>query len=71
MKAIFWIGLATLALGLVSLWVSFPSTARQGVSVGALSLAVETRQSTRLAPILSAAMILAGAGMMIAPSLKT
>ena len=70
MKATFWIGLAILAMGLVSLWVSFPSTERQGVSVGGLSLAVETRQNTKLAPLLSAVMILAGAGMLIAPTFR-
>ena len=69
-KATFWIGLAILAMGLVSLWVSFPSTERQGVSVAGLSLAVETRQNTKLAPLLSAVMILAGAGMLIAPTFR-
>ena len=71
MRGIFWIGLAVLALGLVSLWVSFPSTERQGVSIGGLSLAIETRHDTKLAPLLSAVMILVGAGMLIEPSLKT
>ena len=71
MKETFWIGLAVLALGLASLWVSFPSTERQGVSVSGLSLAVETSHNAKLAPLLSAVVILAGAGMLIAPSRKT
>lgn len=66
MKALFWIGLAVLVLGIVSLLVPLPRNERDSVKVGGLSLGVETRHQEKLSPIVGAIMILGGAGMMIA-----
>ena len=65
MKALFWVGLIVLALGVFSLIVPLPSTRHEGVSIGDVSVGVETRQSEKISPVAGAAMILAGAGLMI------
>jgi hypothetical protein len=66
MKILFWIGLVVLVLGLVSLVVPIPRSERDGFKAGGISIGVETQHSERLPPILGGAMILAGAGLMIA-----
>jgi len=85
MKALFWIGLAVLVLGLVSLVVPIPRTERDSVEAAGISIGVETtheegthhahahRDSGRAGVIplaVSAAMILGGAGMMIAGQVR-
>jgi hypothetical protein len=71
MKALFWIGLTVLVLGLVSLVVPVPSTERDTVKAGGISIGVETRRQEKLSPVVSAIMILGGAGMMIAGKRRT
>ena len=66
MKLLFWIGVLSAALGLISFVVPIPHTEREGVSVGGLSMGVKTQHSQTVSPIISAAMILGGVGMMIA-----
>ena len=66
MKALFWIGLVVLILGVVSLVVPIPRNERDGVNVGGVSIGVETRHDEKVSPIVSAVMILGGAGLMIA-----
>ena len=66
MKALFWIGLVVLILGVASLIVPFPQRERSGVTVGGVSLGVETRHEEKIAPILSAVMILGGLGAIVA-----
>ena len=66
MKASFWIGLALLVAGIALLLVPLPRTERDGVKVGGLSVGIETRHEEKAPPMVSAAMILAGAGLMIA-----
>jgi hypothetical protein len=66
MKALFWIGLIMLILGLVSLVVPIPRNEREGVTVGGVSIGVETRHEEKVPPALSAVMILGGLGAMIA-----
>ena len=65
MKALFWIGVVVLVLGIVSLVVPIPRSEREGFKAGGISIGVETQHSERLSPIVSGVMILAGAGMMI------
>ena len=62
MKAIFFVGLAVLILGVMSLIVPIPSSERGGISVGGVSLGVETRHEEKVHPALSAVMILGGLG---------
>lgn len=66
MKALFWIGLALLILGVVSLLVPIPRNERDGVNVGGVSIGIETRHDEKVSPIVSAVMILGGVGLMIA-----
>ena len=66
MKALFWVGLAVLILGIVSLVVPIPHRDREGVTIGNLSLGVETRREEKVSPVLSAVMILGGLGTMVA-----
>jgi hypothetical protein len=66
MKPLFWIGLVVLLLGVVSLVVPIPRNQRDGVKVGGLSIGVETRHDEKVPPIISAVLILGGAGLMIA-----
>jgi hypothetical protein len=66
MKVLFWIGLVLLILGVVSLFVPIPRNQREGVKVGGVSIGIETRHDEKVQPIVSAVMILGGAGLMIA-----
>lgn len=65
MKALFWIGLVVLVLGIGSLIVPIPHNERTGFKAGGLSLGVETRHEEKVSPIVSAVMILGGAGLMV------
>ncbi len=66
MKILFWIGLAVLVLGFASLVVPIPHSERAGFSAGGMSVGIQTQHSERVSPLISAVMILGGAGMMIA-----
>ncbi len=71
MKALFWIGLVVLIAGIASLLVPIPRQEREGLKVGGVSIGVETRHEEKVSPIVGAAMILGGAGMMIAGKRKS
>ena len=71
MKALFWIGLVVLILGIGSLVVPIPHRDREGVTVGGLSLGVETRTEEKIAPVVSAAMIAGGLIVLIAGTRKS
>jgi hypothetical protein len=66
MKILFWMGIVVGILGLASLVVPLPHTEREGVSAGGVSIGVQTQHSERVSPIVSCALILAGAGMIVA-----
>jgi hypothetical protein len=55
-----------LVLGVLLLVVPIPHKEREGFSAGGISMGVETQHSQTVSPIISAVMILGGAGMMIA-----
>ena len=71
MKALFWSGLVLLILGIGSLVVPIPSNEHGGFTVGDVSIGVETRHSEKVSPIVSAAMIFGGAGLIIAAKKKS
>jgi hypothetical protein len=71
MKSLFWIGLVVLILGVASLVVPLPHNERDGVTVGGVSLGVETRHEEKISPALSALMILGGLGTMVAGRRRT
>lgn len=66
MKVLFGIGILLVVLGLLSLVVPVPHNEREGFSAGGLSVGIQTHHSEKVSPIMSGALILAGAGMMIA-----
>lgn len=66
MKPLIWIGLVVLFLGIVSLIVPIPRSEKEGFKVGGVSVGVETTHQEKVSPIVSAVMILGGAGLMIA-----
>jgi nucleoside recognition membrane protein YjiH len=70
MRALFWIGLVLVILGVVSFLVPIPSHQRDGVSVGGVSIGIETRHDEKAPPVVSA-VILGGAGLMIAAKART
>ena len=70
MKSIFWIGLAVLILGIASLLIPIPRSEKEGFRAGGVSVGIETHHQEKVSPIVSAVMILAAAGMMIAEKMK-
>ena len=70
MKALMWIGSVVLILGIGSLVVPIPRNEHDGVKVGGVSIGVETHHDEKVAPIVSAMLILGGAGLMIAGKVK-
>ena len=65
MRVLFIAGLVVLVLGIVSLFATFPQRERHGVNAGGLSMGIETQHNEKLPPLVSAVLILGGAGMMI------
>jgi hypothetical protein len=65
MRVLFVVGLIVLVLGVVSLFATFPQRERHGVDAGGISLGVETQHNEKLPPLVSAVLILGGAGMMV------
>jgi hypothetical protein len=70
MKAPLWIGLTMMVLGVISLLVPIPSRDRNSVEVAGVSVGVETESQEKVSPMVSAVLILGGAGMMIAQKVR-
>lgn len=66
MKHLFWIGIVIVGLGILSLFVPIPHTERSGISAGGMSVGIKTQHDEKVSPIVSGALLLAGAGMMMA-----
>lgn len=66
MKALLWIGLLLLIIGIVLLFVPIPHTEKHGVRAGDVSLGVETRSDEKVSPVICGVMIVVGAGLMVA-----
>ena len=65
-RALFWIGVVVLILGVVSLVVPIPHRERDGIAIGGVSIGVETRHEDRIHPALSAVLIAGGLGSIVA-----
>lgn len=65
MKILLVAGLLILVLGVVSLFVAFPHTEKQGINAGPLNMKVETQHDEKLPAGLSAVLIIGGAGMAV------
>jgi len=70
LKALFSVGLVVLVLGLALLIVPIPHNDKQGISAGDLSVGIDVRHDEKVSPIIGAAMILVGVGLMIAGNAK-
>jgi uncharacterized protein YjeT (DUF2065 family) len=66
MKALFWLGLVAVIVGVGLLFVPIPHTEKHGVKAGDVSLGVETRTQEKISPAISGVIVLAGVGLMIA-----
>lgn len=66
MKSLFGIGLVVLILGILSFFVPVPHSEHHGVSAGDVHLGVTTEHSDRVPYALSIAVVVVGAGMMVA-----
>jgi hypothetical protein len=71
MKPLFWIGIVVLILGIASLVVPIPRNEREGFKAGGVSVGIETQHQERVSPIVSAVMILAWPGLLIAGKRKS
>jgi hypothetical protein len=65
-KALFFIGLVVLCLGLLSFVVPIPHTEREGLTVGGVSPGVEANGPEKVSTTVTMAMILGGLGAMVA-----
>ena len=70
MKLLFWIGIFVLIVGIASLVVPIPRNETKGFKAGGVSIGIQVRHDEKISPAISAVMILAGAGMMIAAKVK-
>ena len=66
MRALFWIGLIVLVAGIALLLVPIPRSEKHGLRSGDMSIGVETRSQQKVSRVVSAVIIAAGAGLMIA-----
>lgn len=66
MKVLFWIGILFVVLGVLSLFVPIPHTEHEGFSAGDFKVGVETKHNENVSPLITAALILGGVGLMIA-----
>lgn len=66
MRVLFWVGLVVLVLGVASLFMTIPQRETHGIRAGDVSVGVQTKHNEKVSPIVSAVMIIGGAGMMIA-----
>jgi hypothetical protein len=70
MRALLWVGLLVLILGVASLFVAIPRTEKQGFKAGDIDIGVQTRHSERVPPVVSAVLIAGGIALMIAGGRK-
>ena len=68
MKALLWIGVVLVVLGVLSLFVPIPHQENHGIKAGDVSIGVQTRTDEKVSPMISAALIVAGAVMAVAGS---
>lgn len=65
MKPFFVAGLIVMVVGIVLLFVSIPHSENHGVNAGDTRIEVTTTHHQRVSPIVSAVLIIAGAGLML------
>jgi hypothetical protein len=70
MKVLAGVGLLLLILGVVSLFVPIPQRERHGLRAGDVSFGITTQHDEKVSPVVSAALILGGVGMLIAARVR-
>ena len=70
MKILFWVGMAVLILGIVSLVVPMPRNEQEGFKAGGISVGAETQREKKVSPFVSAIVILGGVSTMFAGKRK-
>jgi hypothetical protein len=66
MKALMLVGVVLLVLGIVSFFVPFPHSEHNGVKIGDAHVGITTHDDEKVSPTVSLALIVVGAGLMIA-----
>ena len=66
MKLLGVLGLVLLLLGIASLFVPLPHKERHGLDAGDIHIGVTTSHKETVSPVISAVMIVAGAGLVLA-----
>jgi hypothetical protein len=66
MKALFLVGLAVVILGILSFFVAIPHSENHGIKAGDVNIGVQTHESEKVSPAISAVLLVVGAGLMIA-----
>jgi hypothetical protein len=66
LKSFFAVGLILIVLGILSLVVPIRQTEHHGVNAGGVSLGLDTHHSEKVAPVISAVLILGGIGLAFA-----
>lgn len=66
MKALLWVGVLVLILGIASLFVAIPRTERQGFKAGGIDIGVQTHHDEPVPPVVSAVLIAGGVLLLIA-----
>jgi len=70
MKALMIVGIVLVILGIASLFVPIPHNEDRGINAGDVHIGVQVRHEEKVSPIISAVLIVAGVGLMIAGSRK-
>ena len=65
MKALVWIGLLLVIIGVASFFVAVPGREKHGVKIGDTTLGVETQTSDKLPPAISGLLVAGGIVLMI------
>jgi hypothetical protein len=71
LKSFFAVGLILIVLGILSLVVPIRQTEHHGVNAGGVSLGLDTHHSEKVAPVISAVLILGGIGLAFAGNPRT
>ena len=66
MKALLWIGIILVVLGVLSLFVPIPHQESHGIEAGGVKVGVQTRSEEKVSPAISAALIVVGGVLAVA-----
>jgi len=70
MKALGWLGLVVLIIGIGLLFVPIPHQEKHGIKAGDVSFGVETRTQEKISPAICVVLIVVGAGLALTGRMK-